>query len=393
VFSSTALIAALEESADPFHARLRQLCRDEALEGSHLYGLISAFRGRRAVVIGETILDTYVMCDRPDVAGESPVMTLRPLHRRRYDGGAAVIARHLAALGARPTLVTALPESPEADQFRQRMAAEGIEVRALTCAQPIAEKQRFLVGTQKVMKLDLVEPIVLDTAQQERFTRLAFDACAAAPTDATIIADFGLGLFTPVLMSRLCEAVRPRTRVLAGDVSGRRSNLLSMRGMDLLCPSESELRDATRLLGEALPLAAFTLLQETRSARAIVTLGADGLIAFEPRAAEQAASASGSFLSRLRGEHVPALGPVAVDALGCGDALLTTSTLALASGASMLQASFLGAAAAAIQVQRLGNVPVSASDLRHQIARTHAAHLAYAAPETIETRAPLAARV
>jgi bifunctional ADP-heptose synthase (sugar kinase/adenylyltransferase) len=59
----------------------------------------------------------------------------------------------------------------------------------------------------------------------------------------------------------------------------------------------------------------------------------------------------------------------------------------------MLQASFLGAAAAAIQVQRLGNVPVSASDLRHQIARTHAAHLAYAAPETIETRAPLAARV
>ncbi|MDX2017247.1 MAG: PfkB family carbohydrate kinase [Planctomycetota bacterium] len=397
VFSSTALIAALEESADPFHARLRQLCRDEALEGSNLYTLISAFRGRRAVVIGESILDTYVMCDRPDVAGESPVMTLRPLHRRRYDGGAAVIARHLAALGARPTLVTALPESPDADQFRQRLAAEGIDVRALPVAQPMAEKQRFLVGTQKVMKLDLVEPIVLDTAQQERFTRMALEACASSPTDAAIIADFGLGLFTPVLMTRLCEAVRPRTRILSGDVSGRRSNLLSMRGMDLLCPSESELRDSTRLLGEALPLAAFTLLQETRSARAIVTLGADGLIAFEPRAAEQAAaassSASGSFLSRLRGEHVPALGPVAVDALGCGDALLTTSTLALASGASMLQASFLGAAAAAVQVQRLGNVPVSASDLRHQIARTHAAHLAYAAPETIETRSALAARV
>jgi bifunctional ADP-heptose synthase (sugar kinase/adenylyltransferase) len=88
-------------------------------------------RGKRIVVVGETILDTYVLCDRPDIAGESPVMTLRPLENRHYDGGAAIIARHAAALGARPILVTALDDSEQSRAFKPRMMAEGIEVRAI----------------------------------------------------------------------------------------------------------------------------------------------------------------------------------------------------------------------------------------------------------------------
>ncbi|MFN7022617.1 MAG: adenylyltransferase/cytidyltransferase family protein, partial [Phycisphaerales bacterium] len=93
VFSSTALIAALERSVDPYHARLRQLLSLPELEGERLTRTIGRFRGRRVVVIGETITDTYVLCDRPDIAGEGPIMTLRPVERRTYDGGAAIIAR------------------------------------------------------------------------------------------------------------------------------------------------------------------------------------------------------------------------------------------------------------------------------------------------------------
>ena len=42
----------------------------------------------------------------------------------------------------------------------------------------------------------------------------------------------------------MCQPLRPLVEVLVGDVSGRRSNLLEMQGVDLLCPSESEMRDA-----------------------------------------------------------------------------------------------------------------------------------------------------
>jgi len=380
VFSSTALIAALEQSADPFHARLMELLGREEIQGPALFELLSSFRGKRVVVVGEPILDTYVICDRPDVAGESPVLTLRPLEARHYDGGAAVIARHVAALGARPVLVCPMPDSPEGAAMKRRLLGEGVEVRALPCRTPVPEKQRFLVGAQKVMKVDLVEPYVLDAGQQEGLLGLARDAAAeAGGADAAIVADFGLGLLSAGALARLCAELRPHARVLAGDVSGRRSSLRSMTHMDLLCPSEMELRDAMRMHGEGLPMVVWKLLQESAGRCAIVTMGADGLIAFErlPNADED----MGEWRSRLSGEHVPALCPLAIDPLGCGDSLLASGTLALASGGSLLAGAYLGACAAAVQVQRLGNVPITSTDLRQIVVRIGASHLTYAGAE------------
>lgn len=385
VFSSTALIAAMERSVDPYHARIEQLNASEELQGAALFGVISRMRGRRVVVIGETIRDTYIMCDRPEVASESPVMTLRPLERRHYDGGAAIIARHAAALGARPVLVTALPDDEESRQAARRLGAEGIEVRALPVAGAMPEKQRFLVGAQKVMKLDVLEPLVLDATQQDELLALASEAVLGdgQGSSATIISDFGLGLFTPALMGRLCGALRPHTRVLTGDVSGRRSSLRSMSGMDLVCPSEAELREAYRNFGEGLPLVTWNLLEETRAKAAIITMGADGLIAFDRLDGDDHDDA---WRTRLRGEHVPAMCPVALDPLGCGDAMLATATLALAAGGSLLAAGYLGACAAGLEVQRLGNIPVSAGELRQMITRIHTAQLAYAGAEVIQSR-------
>jgi len=380
VFSSSALIAAMEQSADPYHARLSQLAQRPELEGSALFSLISRIAGQRIVIVGETILDSYVLCDRPDVAGESPILTLRPLEARHYDGGAAVVARHAAAMGAKPVLVTALPDNEDAEHLRSRLAAEGIEVRSITTPQPIPEKQRFIVGQQKVMKLDLLQPYVLDQALQQRLISLASEAANEA-SDAAIVADFGLGLFSPRMTNVLCETVRKQVSILSGDVSGKRSNLRAMRRADLLCPSEIELRDSMRLHDEGLPLVTWHLLEETDTKHAIVTLGSEGLIGFERLPGLTESGTPGAWSTRLKSEHIPALCPLAIDPLGCGDALLTAATLTLAAGGPVIAASFLGACAAATQVQRLGNNPISAADLRRQVTRAHTAHLTYAGPE------------
>jgi rfaE bifunctional protein kinase chain/domain/rfaE bifunctional protein nucleotidyltransferase chain/domain len=387
VFSSTALIAALEQNADPYHQRLTQLSHRPELHGSELFSLISAFRNQRVVIVGESIVDTYILCAQPRVASESPVMTLRPVEARHYDGGAAIVARHCAAMGARPVLVTPVPDvdSPDAKAMIARLTAEGVEVIPMSTGTPLPEKQRFLVGSQKVMKLDLVQPLVLDAAQQARLVELAAQA-AGQGCDAAIITDFGLGLFTPRSLTELCRRLRPLARVLAGDVSGVNSNLRAMQGVDLLCPSESELRDAMQLHGEGLPLVAYRMMEELGVGNAIVTLGADGLIGFSPLQGLAAAPGDErAWTTKLASEHIPALAPAAVDALGCGDSLLAAATLALASGAGLVAASYLGAVAASVQVQRLGNLPVSAPDLRRQIARTQSARLTYAGgPDFIE---------
>jgi rfaE bifunctional protein kinase chain/domain len=385
VFSSTALISALEQSIDPFQARLSQLAEREELQGSALTGLLGAFRSNRILIVGETILDTYVLCDRPDVAGESPVMTLRPIERRHYDGGAAIIARNIAAMGGKPVLITPLPRTEQGESIRRRLVAEGVEVYPFHVEQALTEKQRFLVGAQKVMKLDLLEPLVLDASQQERLVDMAVEAAGiSGGCQGAIIADFAQGLFSNSTLDRLCSALRAKVPVLAGDVSGRRANLRAMHSMDVLCPSESEVREAFGQFDTGLPTVAYRLLEETRSKAAIITMGAEGLIAFDR--IPGAAASEDAFASRVRGEHVPAFAPFAIDALGCGDSLLSAVTLALASGSSLVAGAFVGSVAAAVQAQRIGNLPVSATDLRHGIMRVQNAHLAYAAPDVIHSR-------
>lgn len=383
VFSSTALIAAMEKRENPFQARLRQLLEHRGMGAERMERIVDSFQGRRVAVFGETIIDTYVHCDRPDVAGEAPVMSLRPLEQTSFDGGAAIIARHLAALGARPTLVTALPASAPASALRRRLQGEGVDVRWIETDGPMLEKQRFLVGSQKVMKLDLVRPVVVDATSRNELLTIAGDL--AGSCEGAIVADFGNGLLSRGTLAGLLNVLRPGqgrgVRVLSGDVSGRRAGLLSMQRMDLVCPTESELRDAVHDYGESLNAVVWKLMQQTRARHVLVTMGADGLIAFEhlpreqPGAKHEASKAEG-WRTRVRGEHVPALAVHAVDQLGCGDALLATATLALLADAGIVEAGLLGSVAAAHQAGRLGNVVVSAADLRAGLRRLDSARLA-----------------
>jgi rfaE bifunctional protein nucleotidyltransferase chain/domain len=325
VFSSTALVSALEDSAGSFQGKLRDLVRQHDLKRDEVERVVDSFEGRRVVVTGETILDTYVLCDRPDVAGESPVMTLRPLEYRHYDGGVAIVARHLAAMGARPVVVTALPDSSDGEALRERLLGEGIEVHAVPTDRRLPEKQRFTVGSTKMMKLDLGDPLTLDAARRQQLIDLV--AGAAAGADALIVADYGLGLFTTGGLRELCRAVRPVVDLIVGDVSGRRSSLLAMERLDLLCPSEVELRDALHNYDDGLTSVVWSLLEQTGSNAALTTLGEDGLIAFDCR--QDARQDTDDWRQRLRAVHVPSFAPYAVDQLGCGDTLLAAATLTL----------------------------------------------------------------
>ncbi len=382
VFSSTALIASIDDSVDAFQRSMAPLLGNEALSTAKLEALIAGFKGQRVVVVGETIVDEYLFCDRPGVATESPVLTLSPLEERRYQGGAAIVARHLAAMGARPVLVTAMPSTALANETRVAIEAEGVEVRAVRTSGELPRKQRMLVGTQKVVRLDRAQRTDHDAAAQDRLVDLIVSTVEepAGNCDAAIITDFGLGMLSSSVLARAQKRVRSGARVLAGDVSGRHHHLREFRGFDLLCPSEDEIRIAEGMHDEGLAAATWSLLDRTHTKAAIVTMGAEGLVAFDRTPdgmAPDGVDADDPHRSRVRGEHVPAMLPYAVDPLGCGDALLSVATLTLAAGGSLLQAAFLGSVAAGAHSQRLGNEPVGAGDLRRALMRVLSATLVY----------------
>ncbi len=324
-----------------------------------------AMAGRRVAVIGDAMLDHYVFCDATDVAGEAPILSVRPLQETTYLGGAAIIAAHLKALGAEPHLLTTIADDPPTAELLRRLEEMGIEHTSVAARHALPVKQRYLVDMQKLLKVDRADSQPLDSAAERRM--LGALAEMRTHLDAAIFADFGYGTVTPPMLEQAIDLLRPHVGTIAGDVSGARRSLLSMRRVDLLTPTERELRGVMGDFEGSLPGVAMNVMKRLGAGRLAVTMGRKGCVLFHPRA-EQTDRAHW-FDQRLRSEYLPALAEHAVDPVGAGDAFTAAATLALAGGAELPAAGYLGSAAAALAVSRIGNQPVNADQLLAFLAR------------------------
>jgi rfaE bifunctional protein kinase chain/domain/rfaE bifunctional protein nucleotidyltransferase chain/domain len=356
VYSSTALIGQLGSAERLRDENLERLRERYGLSDAHLHELLERGRGLRVVVVGDYVLDRYHFCDATGVAGEGPMMSLRALEQREFDGGAGVVALHLAGLGAEPVLVTSLADDEASRRAGMRLAAAGVDVRSSTTRRQVVTKHRYLVDQAKLFKVDEGDPAPADSVEEERLVSRVLEAADGAA--AVVFADFGYGVLTAGVLGRVLPELRRRVPVLSADASGSRGDLLRFRGVDLLCPAEREARQALHDFSSGLGAVAWNLLSETAARQAIVTLGKQGLVTFE-RSADSA--------DRLHSEYLPALCPQGADPLGCGDALLATATLTLAAGGSLQAAALLGSIAAALEVREVGNVPVRAEQVRRHL--------------------------
>lgn len=359
VFSSSKLIEHMPRSAETESHRLNLLCRRQGITGDGIAAALDGFRNLRVLVVGDVVLDRYVFCDAIGVASEAPMMSLAHLDERTYVGGAAIIARHLAALGAKPFLLSAGGDDSACDHVRTILHAEGVAFDLLSARPSVVEKTRFLVGDTKLFKLDKAHRLPLDSRAERRAAMILEQQSKIA--DAVILCDFGYGMITAGLLERSLPALRQNVRTITADVSGGRANLLLFRHVDLLCPTEREVRAALSDYDSGLSAAAWHLLHRTQARHLIITLEKRGMVVFE-RPGQQRGGPE--WEGRLKGESIPSFAEYAVDRLGCGDALLAASTLALAAGATLHQAAYLGNAAAAIEINMLGNHPVTIDAMR-----------------------------
>ena len=360
VYSSTSLIGALSRPERFYGEKVSRLRDRYSLSASHLKSVLHNCRQKRVLVIGDYILDRYHFCDATGVAGESPMLSLRPIEQRDYDGGAGVIALHLAGLGAKPTLISPLADDELSSQIAFRLGAQGIDVQCPRSRRQVVCKHRYLADQTKLFKVDEGSTTPGDTQLEGLLA--ARILAAAEEADAVVFADFGYGMITEGLLRRILPTLRQRVGILSADVSGKQTQLHHFRGVDLLCPTEREVRDAEHDYSGGLGAVVWKLLDKTKARSAIVTLGKQGLVSFD--------GSQKPLPSRLPSEYIPALSGHAVDPLGCGDALLAMATLALTAGASLECAAFLGAIAAGIEVQELGNQPIDAGQIIEQIERT-----------------------
>ncbi len=359
VFSSTELIGRMPKGSEPQSHRLKLVCRNHGITAESVDQVLERFRDLHVLVIGDVVVDRYVLCDAIGVASEAPMISLAHRDERCYVGGAAIVARHLAALGAHAFLLSAGAKDEPCRLVREVLETEGVESNLIESRPAMVEKTRFLAEDCKLFKVDRAQRIPLDSLAERRAAVILEQQSKIA--DAVIFCDFGYGMITGSLLARVLPTIRQNVKVVSADVSGGRANLLSFRNVDLLCPTEREARAALNDYDSGLSTVAWEVLRQTQARHIIITLEKRGLLVFERRGERRD---SPEWSARLKSEQLPAFSDHAVDHLGCGDALLAASTLALTSGAALTLSAYIGNAAAALEVITPGNQPVAFDQLR-----------------------------
>ncbi len=375
VFSSCDLLERVSVSRELESHRLNLVCRRYDISAGSVTETLERFRNLHVLVVGDIVIDRYVTCDALGVASESPVMSLVQRSETSYVGGAAIVARHVAALGAHAFLLSAAGTDPQSKWVTEVLAGEDVEAHLIESRPSLVEKTRFLADDSKLLKVDRAQSLPLDSVAERRAALILEQQSKIA--DAVIFCDFGYGMVTGSLLNRVLPTLRHNVRTLTADVSGGRANLFNFRHVDLLCPTEREVRMMLNDFDSGLSAVAWQLLDQTQARHLFITLEKRGIVVFERRSRDRN---SPEWSGRLRSEQLPSFAEHAVDRLGCGDALLAASTLALASGDSPVQAAFIGNVAAAIEIAALGNCPVEADAMRDWLKGRH------------ERRAPLFAQ-
>lgn len=358
VFSSTELIGRVRDDAATGQ-HLGYVTRRHGIDVDSVQRTIGSFRGLNVLVIGDLVVDRYVFCDAIGIARESPMMSLIQRDQRTYLGGAGIVARHLTGLGARAFLLSAGARDEATAEARQTLLADGVEMSLIESRPALVEKTRYLAEDTKLFKVDHGQRLPLDSrAEREAATILERRVREA---DAVIICDFGYGMITRSLLSRVLPMLRHNVPVLTADVSGGQASLLEFRHVDLLCPTEREARTTLNDFSAGLSTLAWQLMDKTQARHLFMTLEKRGMVVFDRRSQDRTTS---DWSARLKSDQLPALTQTPVDLLGCGDALLATATLSLAAGADLMTAAYLGNAAAAIEASTLGNEPIKLGALQ-----------------------------
>ena len=323
-----------------------------------LLALVDRFLRRKVVVIGDLVLDEYWVGRSSRISREAPVLILEHEGDRHVPGGAANAAMNVRALGGSALVVGRLGGDPAGIALARALRRNGLPTTWVFRDKGggTIVKTRVLAGSSHAARQQIVR---LDRGRLEPLSRGAERALTSAArtatrrADAVLLSDYGYGVLSPRLRrAALANARRAEVPVVVDS----RYALTSYRGATLLTPNEHEVAEAmhlTSLRPSALKRAGESLVNGGGVKSVWITRGSDGMMLFTRGIRPVGLSIVGS--------------SDVADVTGAGDAVSATAALALAAGATQLEAAMLATYAASVVVMKRGTATVSREELRSAI--------------------------
>lgn len=325
---------------------------------SDLEKLIERIPSLNVVVVGDLIVDRYITCEALGMSREDPTIVVAPLTEDTFIGGAGIIAAHARQLGAATTLFSVTGKDSMAQFARETLEDYGVELRLhQDDTRPTTMKRRFRAEGKTLLRVN--EFRQHDIGKEVCDDMLGEMEAELDKADLLIFSDFSYGCLPQVLVDAIIGRCMDKGIRMFADsqVSSQIGNVSRFKGMDLITPTELEARTACRDFSSGLVGLARILQDRAETPNVIITLGSDGLlIQTTPTPQDPIAT-----------DRLPALNPAPAGTSGAGDSLLACAALCMALGATIWEASFLGAVGAACQVSRVGNLPLVPESLLKEL--------------------------
>ena len=319
-----------------------------------LRATVDKFKGFRVTVVGDLIVDEYIDCDPLGMSQEDPTIVVTPIQSESFLGGAGIVAAHARSLGADVRFISVSGKDSSAEFAHGKLLEYGVSAEVFEDDnRPTTLKQRYRAAGKTLLR---VSHLRQQAVSQEIAGKILNAVKAILPTtDVLIFSDFNYGCLPQSLVDEIADACMSQKVLMVGDSqsSSQVGDVSRFKNMILLTPTEREARLALGDFNSGLVVLAEKLRKKSHAKNILITLGAEGMLAHNGTITNDQWST----------DRLPAFNAAPKDSAGAGDSLLACCSLSLAVGADIWQSMYLGSIAAACQVSRVGNIPLSPSDI------------------------------
>jgi len=322
--------------------------------------VLKRFPRLRVVVVGDVMLDQYLIGKVSRISPEAPVPVVDVQNEKFFPGGASNVARNLRSLGAKVCVLGVVGSDAVGRTLVETLEEYKIDTGGLLrdSSRPTTLKTRIMAQHQQMVRFDRESREPLSSVLLRKALQAAESAIARA--DAVIFEDYGKGFINQSFLDEcvriahrhdVCTLADPNVhhRLNYRDITGitpNRNEAFWMANEIVTEPEADPLKDKPLLeVGNK-------LLHETRIGNVLITLGEHGMCLFR------------------KGEkphHIPTAAQEVFDVSGAGDTAISVFTLGLCSGLDSASAAYLSNQASGIVVGKAGTATVTPAELLERL--------------------------
>jgi len=312
--------------------------------------LLAKLKDNKVLVVGDLMIDEYIWGGVTRVSPEAPVPIVGVTNETLRLGGAANVANNILSLGGQVEVCGVLGDDQMGRWMRSDLKGMNIGVRGIaTCTgRPTTVKTRVIAHDQQVVRVDKEVTTPLDRADEEVI--LASAESFLGECGCVVVSDYAKGVITPTLMRELVDLAKKYSVPVAVDPKINQFSIY--KGVTVLTPNLFEAAAGAGLVidsMEALVEAGHRIIEKLACEYLIITRGDQGMTLFS---------------GKKDYSHIEAYSRQVYDVTGAGDTVISTLSLALASGLSMEEGAYLANVAAGVVVGEVGTVPISSEQMR-----------------------------